>query len=369
MRWLGAALLLAGCDSLLGEKTTFCPATNAICPSGLVCAGDVTLCGTPDEVNACRGTAELGECSSGEAPHGYCTSAICTACDPNFSWCHYGGWSQMTYAGPDLYSIWPLAKNDIYVSGDPGAVYHYDGSKWDALPSEGGDKLKSLWASSASDLFAVDGGMAIRHFDGSSWTATTLTYLNAVWGSGPRDVYAVGKNGAVRHYDGSTWSTQNPGVGANLLGVWGTDATQVFIAGTFNIVKSSGAGTWTSSLQDPSADFVAIWGTSGTDMYAAANCELGTCTGAFVRHYNGSMWEPATIVPIAPTALLTDIWTAADGMPFVSVDDGTIFRLEGTTWVKQMLDNPNTLKAIRGTAPDDVYSVGTPGVIWHYEGM
>lgn len=369
MRWLAAALLLAGCDSLLGEKTTYCPDTGAICPSGLVCAGDVTLCGTPDDVGVCRGVDELAECSSSAAPHGYCTSVICTPCDPNYSWCHYSGWSQMTYQGPDLYSIWPVAKNDVYVSGDPGAVYHYDGSAWTALASEGGDRLISMFVASATDIYALDNGVLVHHFDGTTWTSTSQTFLNALWGSGPNDVYAVGLNGGVRHFDGASWSPQTSGSNKNLLAMWGADAGHLFVAGTYTILTSTGNGTWTTSLSDTAAKFVAIWGTTASDVYAAANCEAGMCTGSFVRHFNGASWDPASPVPIAATAQLTGLWIGSGGAPLVTASDGTIFRLAAGAWSQESLANTNTLTAIRGTATDDVFAVGMPGTIWHYEGM
>jgi hypothetical protein len=135
-------------------------------------------------------------------------------------------WEQTTTGVPfDLTDIWGSAANNLYATGEFGAILHFTGTAWSpvaGLPTI--QTLNAIWGSGPGDIFAAGDWGTILHYDGQAWTAQasgTGQHLFDLWGRSGEDVYAVGLNGAILHYDGTGWTTEASGTNMDLLAVWG----------------------------------------------------------------------------------------------------------------------------------------------------
>jgi hypothetical protein len=169
-------------------------------------------------------------------------------------------WSEMQVPSIEtLGDVWGSSPSDVYAVGgvhyydlpaDRAVVLHYDGSQWSSVLDERHLGLARVWGSSATDVYAVGvtwvpsgeydeetaGPGAIRHFDGSRWSTVqspTSAPLTAIWGSSAADIYvlAAGGPGHLWHFNGVDWTQLNVGGGA-LTDIWGSSANDVYAVGT-----------------------------------------------------------------------------------------------------------------------------------------
>jgi hypothetical protein len=112
---------------------------------------------------------------------------------------HYDGttWSLAfsitDYVGPgdDFYleDVWPVRKDDVFVVGSGGKIFHFDGAGWSPMSSPTTQTIRDVWGNASSNVYAVgDGG--ILHYDGTTWTVINGTRAIKVMGSGS-DVFVV----------------------------------------------------------------------------------------------------------------------------------------------------------------------------------
>ncbi len=102
-------------------------------------------------------------------------------------------------------------------------------------PLPQGNSFNDVWGT-GSDVFVVGDYGTIFHYDGSAWTemsSGTTEYLQSVWGSSGSDVFVVGSKGTILHYNGSVWSEMNSGTTNGLGGVWGQFRIRYFCRGWF----------------------------------------------------------------------------------------------------------------------------------------
>lgn len=68
------------------------------------------------------------------------------------------------------------------------------------------------------------------------------------------------------------------------------------------------------------------------------------------------------------TLLLRAIWGSAPNDLFIVGEAGTILRYDGVRWYE--MDSPTTvaLRSVWGTGPTDVYAAGDEGVLLHFDG-
>ena len=133
-----------------------------------------------------------------------------------------------------LRSVSGSSDSDIYVAGEAGAIFHFDGTAWSAMDSGTTQWLNGIWSGSPSFAVAVGENGAIVRFDGSGWSAMdsgTGQTLNGVCGFSATDLYAVGGGSLILHYDGSGWSGVDAGTGADLHDILCTGAGDIIAVG------------------------------------------------------------------------------------------------------------------------------------------
>lgn len=92
----------------------------------------------------------------------------------------------------------------VVAVGDRGAILRRDEKEWKCVETVTSADLQDVWGSSVSDIWAVGGSGAIFHFDGTTWQAVAVAGLagiglRSVSGNSATNVWAVGEKGTVLH--------------------------------------------------------------------------------------------------------------------------------------------------------------------------
>ncbi len=119
----------------------------------------------------------------------------------------------------------------VFVAGDDGAIFHFDGSDWARQPVEALAPIHALWGRSREDLWAVGWMGLVLHHDGRDWKQVRGCVTNAdgkystdpineplfaVTGQPDGRAWAVGDRGTILHFDGQAWRAETSGTRAHL---------------------------------------------------------------------------------------------------------------------------------------------------------
>lgn len=129
---------------------------------------------------------------------------------------HSGG---ATYH-PNLFAVGVVAEDDVWMAGESGAVYHYDGTKIvpNVPPMAEPDLIYiSIQAFGPEDVWLTASQGRIFHWDGAAWTRSYLNEFSRIagsWGTAADDLWAVLETAQapnppkeeLAHFDGSTWT-------------------------------------------------------------------------------------------------------------------------------------------------------------------
>lgn len=212
-----------------------------------------------------------------------------------------------------LYGIWGASSAELWaVGGSPdidSVALHFDGTAWKPetrLPQNGGAYFK-VWGSSASDVFIVGQHGVIWHYDGASWTKMDSgvgdVSLLTVRGRSSSDVYAVGGTGTAvaLHYDGAAW---RPVAGLDVSMTPGLTGVSVAPTGEVSIVGLAGTklrlvgGAWIDdSHLPPRSDLHGTWLDGPEDVFGVGgnlNAPVGSPRQGVVAHYGSAL---ATYTP------------------------------------------------------------------------
>lgn len=266
-----------------------------------------------------------------------------------------GGPRIWLYDGPTwLNAVWGSDADNVWAVGRRGTIQKFDGSAWSRGPGLTTNNLMSVWGSAADDVWVVGGGELIFHHDGTGWTQQSpgpnSDTFHSVWGSAPNDVWAGGAFGAIRHFDGTQWSVAGPRW--NLRGFWGSAEDDVWgVVEDGRIVHWDGE-TWKDAFTgDPTTILYAVWGSAANDVWAVGSTAL---------HYDGVEW---TAVPTRGVGGV-GVWGTGPADVF-AVTGSAILHYDGATWTQVFYDPDARLRAVWGSATDDIWAVGSQGSALH----
>ncbi|MEO8698551.1 MAG: hypothetical protein ABI867_00875 [Kofleriaceae bacterium] len=358
MRWAPLAMVLGtGC---LHPSSLTCPGpdgTSWVCPADLACAQAPTYCGTAQEVGACDGKAERDPCSTSLVPVGLCISSVCEACSNDIAGCRHVGWLPMTSPTAGILHAVVFTKfGEAYAGGDDGAIYHYLNAGWEVdsrFTATAGTPITSL--SAAGDkVYALVGNTKVFVLANGAWSMLSAQpgkAYKAIWAAASGELFAAGPAGNLGRFDGLVWDESYVGPAA-YNAVWGASATDVYAVGS-NATITHYTGSW-SSATGGTGIHAAVWGAGG-DVFVA---------GASIAHGSGAAFT-STSFPVAFN--VRALWgSAADDM-FAVGDGGVVIHWDGVAWT-QMQASTSTLFAIAGSGPDEVFAVGDGGTISRYTG-
>lgn len=137
----------------------------------------------------------------------------------------------------DLTDVWGLpGGGDPYATTSDGRVLRLGATG--ATPVAGlqaPGALHAVWGTSASNLYVVGDGGALYRFNGLAWTRTRLptrATLYDVRGTSAGNVFVAGAMGALYRWDGTRWAPEkSPGGNRQLFGLWTTPSGRVLAAG------------------------------------------------------------------------------------------------------------------------------------------
>jgi hypothetical protein len=135
-----------------------------------------------------------------------------------------------------LWDVWGPSPQEVYAVGG-NTILRYDGNVWrdpgfDSGINWGGVYV-GVWGTSYDNWYIVsEEGRGIYHYNGSEWEHIQSDgYFCAMFGSGPTDVYAVGWGGNILRIDGIEWREMETGTSNRFLDGWAFAPNDVYVAG------------------------------------------------------------------------------------------------------------------------------------------
>lgn len=278
-------------------------------------------------------------------------------------------WTQMESNIDDtpLYAVWGSSGSDVFAAGWMGTIVHYNGSIWSPMSSGVNVSINDIWGSSGSDVYAVGNTGVLLHYNGSSWSEVSnsatedLLGIDGISGS---DIYAVGdhpfdpKIPEVLHFDGDEWSSIDPGLTwEKFVDVWCNGMNDIYVASTHDVYHFDGS-SWIHESMTTSILHYCIWGLSESCIWT------GNAIGSF-DHFDGSEWMHVDLGR-EPYCSVYGIWGTAPDNIYAVGYPREILHYDGESWRLMAVAPDSPVYAIWGTGDSDIFAVGDDGLIIHY---
>jgi hypothetical protein len=302
---------------------------------------------------------------------------------------------------PYFFGVWGSGQDDVYVVGQPGLIYHFDGTAWQRQASPTTLPLTSVWGDSETGRVYVTGhgGVVLRSTGDGVWTAMNTgtaenlydvgAFLQVKPAGDTRQVLAVGNGGTILRLVGDTWqpvpgdimvrSNVNAPVDTLTVARDMVSLTTVFmygVGGAYIDRRPVGGGVkGCVLLNDPDLDWqlrpVAdgeSWVTSSVGGMATSENFIGTAAGrlfhmvelqdgieTFVEMYSPSLGE-----------IVYGLWTDVQNTIYAVSDAGRVTAVTANNEHFSLYNDSLTLFDVWGTSTVDFYAVGISGRIMHY---
>lgn len=364
-------LALASC---VQPSSTQC--NGYVCPDKTVCDTVNGGCVLPEQLETCVGMADNVDCNIAGQPLGFCKNGVCVAsrcgdgvvrgterCDGE----NLDGQTCSTlgyYTGGDV-----SCANDCLFDtsscgggkcGDHIVQHDHEFCEDGVAPTElscldfGFDLGRLGCAQTCQPAFD-----ACEHFGFFPVVTNTIGSLRSVWAAASNDVYIAG-DGILRHFDGKDWATIDLGSTASIIDVSGSSAHDIWAVGEDRAVFHYDGTAWTAMMIPETIPYTleAVWALGPDNVFVVGNDEvnLSNPNYGYLAHWNGTVWNATTV----PTGMY-DVWATSSTSADASAESGVTYHWDGNQWVATTLDG-NSLFAIWGTGPNDVWTGGTAGL-------
>jgi len=296
-----------------------------------------------------------------------------------------GRWSSVLSPLSFVPAVWAASENDVWFGGMTGdmtpgqdfaaALAHWDGVSMTLIAEFPDDIINDVWGSGPNDVYAAGTRDTTWHWDGNAWTALAdVPGGTLVTGTGPNDVWLAATTGdRLRHFDGTTWSAvpelAPAGIGS-LVAIAPNDVWAIVHA-DFNrtLVRHFDGVAWRTDFEatDPTETLDALGASATNDVWLVGSVAAPGEERGYVNHYDGQTWRRA---PAAPSPL--ENVRHAPGVGTVAVGrDGSILQLTATpvpAFTDLRTGSMATLAGVFGSAPDDMWAVGSAGTVLHFDG-
>lgn len=249
-----------------------------------------------------------------------------------------------------------------------------DGDGWCAQKLAGADKpekaLCGIWAVSATDVWAA--GNTVAHWDGVRWSEVTGMpphepsrggcSLKAIHGVGANAIWAVGE-GLALFWDGKKLTQHAMPIPARDVFVTAID--DAWVVGPSGSVARWDGRQWTQLPRPVDLNLETVFCANKNDCWTAGYTgEAEPGDASTVLHWNGSQWQEQRIgVPgiraLSGTAS-DDVWAVGTW--------GRIFHYDGRGWAPSPSHAQRTLYEVHAAARDDVWALGDDGLILRFDG-
>jgi hypothetical protein len=235
----------------------------------------------------------------------------------------------------DFYDVHGFARDDIWAVGTFGAIWHYDGRHWQAVPNPTNGMKDPTW-------------------------------FEAVWGRGPNDVYVAGDECVLLHYDGNGWSYildgQRDRAWPNrLYSIAGLDDGTTYVVGSRGGLLRIQRGQ--AELMDSTTDahFCAIARIPGTD-------HLLACGGnGTVLRIDGDDIHPEATDIVKPRDTFYALDAAGPDEIVVVGWGGNTLCYDGRSWTRNYTGRNSFLEGIAKSGPGQYVSAGWMGRVMSFD--
>lgn len=350
--------------STQGDVATVDTSVDATCaePDADFCTRNMAACGEVTGMDTC-GVSRTVQCGNCTAPM-ECNSSH--QCATVMRWQHAGGGdSFFSYQG-----VWGQGASTYALLGD-GTIERIgptvnDHRSVTRLPPGG----NGMWGL-GSAFYAFGDGYVYRFEGGMGARVGNISgEVKALWGSGPNDLWAAMLVGGLRHWDGRAWDYSDrtdlpPDANTDIRGLFGFGPSDVWAVGTHAAIFHWGGTRWERASSPVSGvTFLGVWGGASNDVWAVGG-EFGlggAHTVGNVLRNRGDRWTD-TLTGIALVQAIhglaaDDIWAVGSA--------GLILHWNGSRWVNYSIGGSDDLYAVWARSPTDVWAVGDGGLIAHY---
>jgi hypothetical protein len=277
--------------------------------------------------------------------------------------------------------IWGSGPDDIFVVGQPGLIYHWDGTQWRREESGTTAALTDVWGDGTGTVYATGhGGVILRRSGAGVWSAMssgTSKHLFAL-GRYQGTVMAAGHEGTLRQLVGQSW------VNAPEL-IYRRDAQQVIedtlmrsediesltAVGHYGVSGSDGA----ILMSDPEAPWQLRQVTGGQEWVTCATSNE-RILGNFVATNGGRLFQlrqdEASVLSwrerYSPAlgAIVYGIYADAADTVWAVTNDGRINRIAPNNNFRAVYADQLMLFDIWGTSGTNLYAVGVDGRVLRF---
>ena len=278
-------------------------------------------------------------------------------------------WTTLSSGNSDIYNdVWSDGAGNVYIAPsnerNDAAVLHYDGTDWKKVGERG--SFKGIHGTSKNNIYAVGDNHTVRHYNGITWTdiynGDNTTTLLSIWGTGDNNVYAVGEDSNIHLYTGTDWIIAPMGFTGHLTDIWGVSTSyDIYITNSNGLIYQYDGTGWKTAYSPSSpsspSQLLSIHGT-GSSIAAVGN------SGGVVSYKNGT-WSPTT----TPTEnMLFDIWFSNQNNAYAVGNWGEVLHYDGSEWQKRDSGTTQNLYGVWGNTPNNFYAVGSGSTILHFSG-
>ncbi|MEC8024766.1 MAG: hypothetical protein VX223_12585 [Myxococcota bacterium] len=279
-----------------------------------------------------------------------------------------------------LYGAWGTAADNVWVCGDKGTLYHYNGGTWvNQTLNTISNELRSMMGDGPAGPYVVVGGKGtIAEFDGATWKklkSPTTFVLHDVWGQSTNTAWAVGNLGTIIRRVNGVWDSAESPTSATLYGIWGRSSDDIYAVGAAGTTLRWDGSKWSVLRSSTPNALRAVWGRSPSDVFAVG-------ARATIMRFNGLYWSQVVVEdqliggePQPVTDLLLDVWaTDADNVYAIGAG-GAIIRTVpdevtgDVVWEKLPQENTITMRGIWGNTDGDMWMVGREGTVMAFDGQ
>ena len=286
---------------------------------------------------------------------------------PEINVVEFGKWERIPNIplGKLFLDVWGTQWNDVFVVGDIGQIFHFNGIQWDPMVSPTTNYLKSMWGDSSDHVIAVGSSRKILTYNGQDWqtldSEISDPIFRGVWGHNRQDVFAVGYEGKIFHYNGQAWNALPTNLSVNMLSVWGYLGIAAYAVGDmgtivtqpFRFEKDYMQYPWQRMPVASKSFLLSVWGNTRYDIHACGN-------EGRLFNYNGYQWQELTS---GVTFDLQDIWGYSAGNVFCAGRFGTILHYDGEAWHQIQSNTSVHLNSLWGINRKEIYAVGESSTI------
>ena len=227
----------------------------------------------------------------------------------------------------------------------PFNAVHWQGTGWEllripAVTSMGTmsrGPMLSVFAFASDKVWIFSQAGSYAYWNGSEWKSKYVSErvgsITKMWGSSSQDMYFVGTNGNITHYDGQSWQRLESGTDIDIQDIWGAKNPAT---GEYEIIAVASYKNYGRGMK-----LLKITGTSVSKLDTAG------------LHVNES-----------------SVWFIPEKIYYITGNG--VFKKnclnDTSSWNKET-GHPDIYKDfIRGNAENDVFIVGSFGLVSHYNG-